>query len=664
VGGGAAALLLLGLGVHLARPTGYSGGMELMPLDRSLLPISAPVAALYLFLGLGALARHPALFSADSYRQALDRRRLVLWCLLMAAAGSLVAALSGEAAPPQTFLGYLRFLPVLAATLPGLALLSHVVYLGLLPIVLLLHWRRACGAAHTLGVGFTLFVAALLVQGLTTESRGLSHGVAALTLLAVLAVEDVRWPRVAPWLLGAMAFAGSKAWYSINHEGFGAKSDFLSYPAQYFYMNYGPWMSREMYALQGAFALAGGLLLALIFRRGRVLEAAERPQIHPDPRALLRACRWTFACALAAIVVEGGARELLRRQRAARVAPPLSEPEPRLGWVNRPRAAASLRIGGEDVSVQINSLGLRGPEYDHAKPPGIVRVLLLGGSAAEAYGVTESRSLRALLEARLNALGCGHFQVINAGVARYSTTQQALFFALEGARYRADVVLLLFNHEDMLDALEPDGVRSEEDRDSSGWTIPRDLRLAPSPALYEWHGSAALRLVSNATFVHATRLHRLLAPLGLVERPRPPRVLWPFGLREESQLARDLTAERLVALAADVRSRGARFAVVYAPAWFEVDDRAWEQLLAKYRMSPRFWARQRVARRLAEAARAAQVPLLDLRPSLVTAQQAGARLYFPEHGLWTVAGHALAAEVVAPWLKDSSCPAVEAPRKP
>ncbi len=656
VGGALATLLLLGLAAHVANPVPFTGGMEFIALDRSLLPISAPLAATCVFLGFGMLAREPALFGWRTYRTGLDSRRLALWSLIAASVVSFVTLLSSGQPPPQTVFGYLRYLAVQPVLLPGLAFLSHVVYLGLLPLLLLFYWPRVCAAAHQLGLGLTLFVAALLAQSLTAESRLLSHGLAAMVLLAVLAVERVRWPREAPWLLGAMALVASKAWFPINHQGFGAKSDFLSYPAQYFYMNYGLWMSREMYALQGACALVGALLLALLVVRGRELGAEERSRIHPDPLVLLRACRRVLALALAALVVEGAARQLLRRQRAARIASPVTQPDPRLGWVNSPGAEARLRIGGGEVFVRFNDRGLRGPDYGYAKPPGVVRVLLLGGSAAEGYAVAEPRSVRAALEARLNALGCGHFEVINGGVAGYDTAQQAQFFALEGARYGADLVLLLFSHEDMLGALGSSDAEPNDPDRSTPSRMPRDLRLAPAPPLYEWRSSAALRLISNASLAHATPLHRMLASVGLVERGRPPRALWPFGLREESELAREVTEHRLAALAADVRSRGARFAVAYAPSLFEVDDQAWERLLMRYRMSPRFWTQQRVARRVARAAGLAQAPLLDLREPFARRQAAGARLYFPEEGLWTEAGHALAADAVASWLKASLCP--------
>src|SRR5207244_9943867 len=51
------------------------------------------------------------------------------------------------------------------------------------------------------------------------------------------------------------------------------------------------------------------------------------------------------------------------------------------------------------------------------------------------------------------------------------------------------------------------------------------------PAPKPWHGSIALRLLSNRTVDASPRLHGVLARLGLVEpvSAEPPKEYWPFG---------------------------------------------------------------------------------------------------------------------------------------
>ena len=107
---------------------------------------------------------------------------------------------------------------------PGESLVAHGVYLGLLPLLLIVVWKRACGAAHQLGIGMTLFTGSVLILALGCESRQLMHAVVPLVLLAVIAVEDLRFPRWAPWMLTGLALFGSKVWFPINREGFFSSS--------------------------------------------------------------------------------------------------------------------------------------------------------------------------------------------------------------------------------------------------------------------------------------------------------------------------------------------------------------------------------------------------------------------------------------------------------
>jgi hypothetical protein len=77
---------------------------------------------------------------------------------------------------------------------------------------------------------------------------------------------------------------------------------------------------------------------------------------------------------------------------------------------------------------QINALGYRGPDVTIEKPPGLVRILALGGSTTLSYPFVKdpARTWVATLEDRLNqAAGARRFQVINAGLP-YATSAELL----------------------------------------------------------------------------------------------------------------------------------------------------------------------------------------------------------------------------------------------
>jgi len=145
-------------------------------------------------------------------------------------------------------------------------------------------------------------------------------------------------------------------------------------------------------------------------------------------------------------------------------------------------------------------------------------------------------------------------------------------------------------------------------------------------------------------------VHRTLGRWGVVDYSPPPRELWPYGLREEAVRAWRRTSELPARLAAEVRGAGAGPVLLYVPARFEVEPEAWQNLLAVYRMSPRFWNPERLAAKLEALAARLGVPLVDPRASLREGQASPVPNYFRREGLWTEAGHAHAARLLVPPL--------------
>ena len=113
--------------------------------------------------------------------------------------------------------------------------------------------------------------------------------------------------------------------------------------------------------------------------------------------------------------------------------------------------------------IHTNRWGMRDREYDRLPAPGTYRVALLGASSVMGWGVQESETFEALLEARLNQERAGRpyagYEILNFGVPNYSPLQQlvvlrkaldmapqAVYYVATGyeasraARYLTDVV--------------------------------------------------------------------------------------------------------------------------------------------------------------------------------------------------------------------------------
>lgn len=119
-------------------------------------------------------------------------------------------------------------------------------------------------------------------------------------------------------------------------------------------------------------------------------------------------------------------------------------PDRDLGWVLRP--GVSGRVSTETPQrVHINSHGLRDAERTHEKPAGTYRIAVMGNSWTEALQVPQSKTYTALLQTNLDGRGCfgeQHIEVLNFGVAGYSTAQELLLLQKEVWNYHPDLVLL------------------------------------------------------------------------------------------------------------------------------------------------------------------------------------------------------------------------------
>jgi lysophospholipase L1-like esterase len=105
------------------------------------------------------------------------------------------------------------------------------------------------------------------------------------------------------------------------------------------------------------------------------------------------------------------------------------------------------------VPVHINSLGLRDPrEYDVAKKPDTFRILVLGDSVTFGHGSVYETTYPRLLEQRLRAWKPAvDWQVWNAAVPGYNTSQELAQLLELGPRLQPDLVVVGFFENDIID---------------------------------------------------------------------------------------------------------------------------------------------------------------------------------------------------------------------
>jgi hypothetical protein len=266
-----AALAAAGLAYALygvgARP--QSGGAEAV---RSLLPLSLAAASTYLYLGLLALVGPLELQSAAvlrACRSLLAPRRLSAVALLWAVHWLATHVLAAPGPPRLTLYDYLvKYVSLGAAARPGQFLVAHVAYFGPVLLLLVVRWSAVAQAIRELGAGLVACAALAVVLGVNSESRQLVNFLPLLVLPTVLVGERTGANRLLLPGLAAFALLLSKVWFPVNYAVPGLGEDgalfptgagsFLAFPAQAYFMNFGPWMSNAMFTVHAAVVLAMG----------------------------------------------------------------------------------------------------------------------------------------------------------------------------------------------------------------------------------------------------------------------------------------------------------------------------------------------------------------------------------------------------------------------
>ncbi|MFT5283871.1 MAG: lysophospholipase L1-like esterase [Planctomycetota bacterium] len=120
-------------------------------------------------------------------------------------------------------------------------------------------------------------------------------------------------------------------------------------------------------------------------------------------------------------------------------------PHPHLSTVLKPGFVRKPVPGSQSYATRINSLGMRGKEMTVEKPPGVFRILCLGGSTTYGTATSESRySYPAQLETMLNSVAPEgiRYQVGNCGVPGYLSNDSLINLQLRLLDYEPDALLI------------------------------------------------------------------------------------------------------------------------------------------------------------------------------------------------------------------------------
>jgi hypothetical protein len=361
-----------------------------------------------------------------------------------------------------------------------------------------------------------------------------------------------------------------------------------------------------------------------------------------------RAIALSLGVGLGLLGMEGLARLLLTDFYAC---------DPAVGWTFEP-GQSGIKFDRRleyAVRAHINSAGFHDVEHALEKPPGTLRVVLLGDSMLAGMQVPLEQSFARRLESFLNEQGGGapRFEVVNCATDGFGTAQAWLMYQERCRHYRPDLVLLgFFAINDVMDNYW--GARSLNHPVAQKCGRPyfelRDGRVArlgdSLPALSDPHTSRLDRALRRSY------LYQVVAPPPVPADGRLKFRLHDIYRREysaEQREAWELTKQLLLAFDADVRSSGARFGVLLVPSRPEIDPVHAAAIKGAERLD--FEGPRRLLTAFLEERGVAH---LALAPGLrdAAARADGAPLYFERDMHWTGPGNAAAGELAARWIAE------------
>jgi len=355
--------------------------------------------------------------------------------------------------------------------------------------------------------------------------------------------------------------------------------------------------------------------------------------------------------------------------RIAGIAPPeVRAYDPVRGWQLRPGAVGLQRSEGH-ARVKINEGGFRGPEVSIAKPPGVMRIAVLGDSFTEAMHVPYDETFSAVIERTLTScpLGGRRVQVLDFGVSGYGTGQELLTLREQAWRYAPEmVVLAFFAGNDISDnsaALDSEswlnGEKCRPHYALRNGALAEDNQFRERATVRWWcHSVFALNRIVIMDYVGepAVMLHRAMSgakPTAQIAGHEPGLNDEIYGPPPDARWrdAWAVTEDLITEMSREVKAHDARLVVVTLSTPIQVypDPAYREAYLRRVGGTDLFYPEHRLD---ALGAREGFV-VLNLAPSLQTyADQHHSFLHgFPNtqagKGHWNELGHRLAGELIA-----------------
>ncbi len=157
---------------------------------------------------------------------------------------------------------------------------------------------------------------------------------------------------------------------------------------------------------------------------------------------MIRSSRTQLLVVLLSTLIALGLAEIVLRLTGLRLSASFYELDFLTGWKLRAGASGWQTVEG-DTFIEISGESMRDKPRLRAKPPGSLRVALLGDSFVESMQVSLEKTFGAVMEPLLAKCAAKPAEVLNYGVTGYGTAQELIAYRHRAAGFAPDVVALV-----------------------------------------------------------------------------------------------------------------------------------------------------------------------------------------------------------------------------
>jgi hypothetical protein len=245
---------------------------HVMRIDRNILPLSIFGIVLFYFF-CAKIFLNKKLFDLSFFLKKLNYKRLLISFCVFVAVSLIIFLLNPDATPSYSTARTLRE-PILYALIkPLFYIVADTSYFGIIVCLLLLFWNSFCKTLSQMGWGLVMaFALNLFLFGTVPESRRLINLLPWLTIFLIKSLNKFSFSNNFYIVVGILSFIASKIWlilniYNINSTINLDKNGSIGFPGQILWMNIGPWMSEQMYYIQGGVMLFFiGILFLMLYK--------------------------------------------------------------------------------------------------------------------------------------------------------------------------------------------------------------------------------------------------------------------------------------------------------------------------------------------------------------------------------------------------------------